>query len=295
MSLFNDSPDRREKPKSLFDAQWNASGSEGSDELGSPVAVDAILALVFGLLSLLIFVDPLNFFFVALSPITLVLSLWSYWRIRRSNGALSGASLALAGLFFSLFVLLAVKIEMQITLDQTKRQGRQFGLLVLEQAKQGNALALSLMRIPHMNRPTIHDEVSYWNSQITNEDAHAALHSELLDHPTFLTLEALGDKAEISYLKTDIVMHSTNTGEDRVIMRFAVTYPNQEGKKESFLILLVAQRITDTGISSTGWSWQTVSKVPISKDLPPDSETKEKNSQQNPSKQIPSSADQQAT
>lgn len=263
MSLFEQSP-KEEKKKSLFDAAWRPSeGGEEQEERFSSVSVPAVLAMIGGVFSVLVFFSPV---FLFIPCCTFPLALWALWSISRSDGMLTGVRFARIGLFLLIFSPTAALVNDIVYQTQLLRQAKTYFRSVFDDIQHGDLLAVRQSMLPYFARPTDLTEAAYWKSQMGKEEDHELFHSDFLSNPTLLTLYTLGERAKYSYYKTESIIAAPNFGTDRVKMVFAVTYPGKDGGNETFFIPVVAIRTHDTEKKRAGWGRQKFEFAPLPAD-----------------------------
>lgn len=263
MSLFEQSPNE-EKKRSLFDSSWQSNNGEEQAADFTSLSVPAVLALVGGLLSLLVFFST-TFLFIPIA--TLLLVVWALLSIHRSEGHLTGARFAYAGLFLLIVPVVAVTVNDAIYRAQLTRQAKAYFQTVFANIQRGDLPAILQSRTPYFTRRTDLTEVDFWKEQIAREDAHENIHSEFLSNPILRTLITLGDRAQITYVKTESIYPSPAYGKDEIRMVYAVTYPGKDGGKETFFIPVVGIRSHDPEKKRVGWGRNPFGLQPLPADF----------------------------
>ena len=224
----------------------------------SAVSLSAILALAVGCFSPLYLINRVFFFL----PITSgVLSLLALWRIRRSEGRLTGSAMARAALVLTLAALSAVPVRDAIYRRELIRQGKEFFSLVIEAAQKGDTLELSQLKQYQSSRETINDEVAYWRNQL-NDPLAAPVTVQLLGNRVLLAIYNLGENAKITYRRTADIARDEKNDSDSVCMIYAVTY-SEHGEKKTFFIPLYAARTRDKKNGVALWKCLRYPKEPI--------------------------------
>lgn len=249
MSLFEQSPNG-EKKKSLFDNSWKSNDGDEQTERFSSVSIPAVLTLVGGFFSTLVFFSPV---FLFIPCCAFLLAVWSLWSIRRSDGMLTGERLAWAGLFLLIVPPVATTVNGMIYRAQLVGQAKSFFRSVFDDVRQGDLVAVRQSMSPYFSRSTELTENAFWKTQMGEDEMHERFHADFLMNPTLLTLITLGERATYSYYKTTSVIAAPSLDTDRVAMVFAVTYSNSEGKKETFFIPVVGVRSHDKEKKRVGW------------------------------------------
>lgn len=223
-----------------------------------PLAIQAIVGFLFGLLSPLALV---NTAFWLLPAIGLVFSWWGLRRIRRGEAATTGRRLARIGLVLSLLFLVAAPTDLLVYRRMVRKEAQQFCTLWFGYLAAGEPqYALQLTVPPQMRQPLDED---LWN--FYRNDARAKMGLEnYVKAPLVRTLLALGSsRAMVGFYET--AGQSKWNNDDVVDSVFAVTF-EEEGEKKSFFVSLKAARMkladgtadwrllaTDGGVKPEGW------------------------------------------
>ena len=231
-----------------FNAVWN-DAAEG----GMPYTRLSVLALVsacFGIASFLVYFTPWFFF---LGVIAISLSLVALIAIRRSDGIVTGTSLAYTGLCSAMIALISVAVFWSAYQYGIRKEADQFFRLWFAAVQAGDIPRAKEFQSIYVNRSRASDTQSWWQEQYDDSFAHRAVH-RYVDDPLVRVVMALGIEARITYHKT-LFVHS---GQESDIVRsvYAVTFESESGVTETFFVQITGQRlypIGRTGLQNAGW------------------------------------------
>ncbi len=235
---------------SIFSTAWNDVSEE--DAVYTRVSVSALLALLFGAVSFLVFLTPWLFF---LSVLGILFSMASLVMIAGSDGGLTGRRVAILGLTLSVVSLIAVGMHWPTYHYAVRHEADRFFRIWFEQLAENNVPIAKGLTSFYWERGIPKDSETWWQEQYKNVYAHRSIHN-YMDNRLVRVLLALGDTAKISYYRNLGVISGDD--EDTVINVYAVTYPvtdgEQKGKMETFFIKMTGKRQFPSGdIKSAGW------------------------------------------
>jgi hypothetical protein len=239
------------------DSAWS-NADEGASY--TRLSVLAVLAFIFGLLS---FLDFFSFWFAFLGVIGILLSFAAVWTINRSEGALTGLTLAQLGLACSIISFIAVLVLWPAYHYGIRKEADRFFRLWFQiyaddsiPAEKKIPLAMGMNSL-YWSRPVTDDIEKWWTTQYGSTFAHHAVHQHI-ENKLVRVMLALKSKAEVSYYKTLSV--NTTDEKDTVVSVYAVTFPAENGEKETFFLKMSGERRFPSGdVKSAGW---TLTKMP---------------------------------
>lgn len=244
---------------SIFQTRWN---DAGEDETAGyrRLSIAALLALGFGVLSLLILAS-IWFFFLGL--VGIATSLAALAAIRRSDGLLTGAWMARCGLVLSILTLVGTATFWPYYHYRIRNEADTFFRLWFASLRESDLPAAYSAITPFWQRnPDPADTEKWWDTFEDNTQFHRAVHRYLDNNSLVTTLMKLGPEAEVSYYRT--VSTQTHNGIDHVVMIYAVTYPAAEGGKETFFVKLHGKRsLNEHNRTAAGWSLERTPDRPV--------------------------------
>jgi hypothetical protein len=221
------------------------------------VAGLAVAGLIFGLLAPLALIDPTLWTVPALG---MLLSVRALRRIRRSEPALAGRKLALAGLALSLLFLTAAPTDWlvhrwRVRNEATELAGLWFRCLTEDEPQKAYQLTL-----PSGGRQPLDHRL--WAVYRDTPRLRQGLEN-YVKAPLVRTLLALGPKARVRFYET---ANQSRTGQEDVVEQlYAVTY-EEEGERKSFFVAVQMSRTkladgtadwriarADGGVRPEGW------------------------------------------
>ena len=235
---------------------WTA--EEPQDQF-SAVCLTAVFALAGGVLSLLCLV---NHSFWPVPAATLALVLWAFWRIRRSEGRLTGTGLARLALALALIPLTAVPIQRCLYHRDLISQAREFFPLVMKAAQEGDTVALSQFLKFQTSRQTVTNETEYWKNQFDDQMGGMAAQM-LVRNPLLVALANLGENASVTYDRTVGIGYNSKYDCDQICCIYAVTYSEHNDKK-TFFIRLDGVRTRDKKNHTALWKCERYPSKPLS-------------------------------
>jgi hypothetical protein len=208
-----------------------------------PIAPQAIVGLIFGLLAPLAMVD------VTLWSIPVLGALFAVWALRRtkkSEPAIGGRKMALCGLTLSIIFLAAAPSDWLAYRRMVAEEARQFSAqwfrFVTQEEPQK---ACQLTMTPQTRRPLDeHLWAFFRNSPKDREHLETYVKT-----PLVRTLLALGPKAQVRFYQT--VGQSRDNNNDQVEQLYAVTY-EEANEKKTFFVLVRSLR-TKLRDGNAGW------------------------------------------
>ena len=241
MTENNDS--KAPKTGSIFDVKWNDTDEVPTVAEYRSLCIPALLALLFGLICPLVLI---NWGFVFLPVITLVLSFWALYAIEKSDGMKFGRPMVWVAVFLSLcFVILNISLweayKSRMIREAMEFGGSYFELIAREKDDPGiDILNIRDMRSPYWQRSVVSSE-GRWKAldkdMFAQEDLAMVTNDQCLR-----TLMALGQNAKATYYMTDQYYHDAKN-DDHVSLTYAITYNNDANEKETFFVKLTVKRI----------------------------------------------------
>jgi len=189
----------------------------------------AVLGLIFSLLSPLALVDPMLWTVPALG---LIFSRWALVRIRKNPPAMTGRKMALTGLLLSLLFLAAAPTHWNASRWMIRREARQFCAQWFKFLAQDEPQkAFQLMMGPPERQP-LDDRL--WDYYRSRPDIRKSLEGNVAS-PLIRTLLALGPGALVRFYQIEAQRREKNA--DAVDLWYAVTY-EEKGERKSFFVRL---------------------------------------------------------
>ncbi|MDR0704115.1 MAG: hypothetical protein LBF88_03925 [Planctomycetaceae bacterium] len=233
--------------QSLFSSTWNNASEE--DVSYTRFSILALLAAILGVASFLIFITPWFFF---LNAFGILLSFLAIRSICKAEGGLTGLQFAQFGLCGSIVSLTAVAILLPAYQYGVRVEADRFFRIWFDALQNNNIPLAKELTSPYWTRPATDKPEEWWKKQYENKFSHKSIHSYTEDK-LIRVLLALGDKAKISYYKTLLVMTGGET--DTVVTLYAVSFPNDNGKTETFFVKMIGKRSFPSGdVKSAGWA-----------------------------------------
>jgi len=227
-----------------------------------------MLSLLCGIVSLMAFLYS-NCIFIALGGI--LLSLWAYFHVKRSQGALIGSKAALLGLSLSIIAFVGVTTMWSYYQYTVRTEANRFLRIWFDAVKTQNIRLAVEMKSPTWYRKLDSDLEEWWKSKLTYKgemDREGVdMFVSSLNEPCMKTLWALGDRADISYYKT--VHNAYYDSKDTVVALYAVTVakPDDVNDRETFFVRFGAER-TKNPKDATQLGWSITGFPAIVKELP---------------------------
>lgn len=209
-----------------------------------PLAVQAVLGLIFGLLSPLAMVDPMLW---AIPVLGLFFSYWALRRIKKSSQAMIGWKIAIAGFMFSLLFLAAAPSDWLYYRWMVSQEARQFAALWFKYVVQDEPTkAHQLTAAPQTRQPLDNKLWAYYRGNVRQRREL----ENYVKSPAVRTLLALGARAQVRFYQT--AGQARNNDNDQVEQIFAVTY-EEGGERKSFFVLV---RMLRMKLKSGGAEWR---------------------------------------
>jgi hypothetical protein len=206
------------------------------------LAGQAVVGLIFGLLSPLALVDPMLWGFPAVG---IVVSVWALRRIKKDD-SLTGRKMTLAGLTLSLLFAVAAPTDWLEYRRIVRNEARQFSslwfqFLIHDEPQKAHQLTMA-PQVRHFldNR--------LWAFYRTDPRLRQQIEN-YVKNPLVRTLLAMGPKAEVRFYDTANQAHDPE--EDTVEQLYAVTYEEDGEKKSFFVAVEMARQKLVTG--EAGW------------------------------------------
>jgi len=234
--------------ESPFKTSWNDASE--ADVTYTQLCVPALLSAIFGVSAFLVFMTPWLFF---LGVIAIVLSLFALQSIRNSEGALSGTWLAYFGLCGGIVALVAITVFWSVYQYEVRREADQFFRLWFVALQQGDIPKAKEYQSVYTRRSRAANAEEWWKNQYQNKYAHRDVHQYVEDKLVRVLL-ALGNNATVSYYKTLSI--DSGRESDEVVSVYAVTFPVELGRKETFFVKITGKRIYPTNspdFKAAGW------------------------------------------
>lgn len=239
-------PEPSTSSNSLFSKTWN----DADEEVGvySRLSIPALLSFLFAAASFLVFFSIWFFF---LSLLGIALALVAIVTIRRSEGGLTGLALAQLGLCLSIVSLVAVSVLWPSYHYGVRREADHFFRIWFEALREDNIPQAKGLQSYYWGRPQHEDREKWWHSQYENKFSHRDIHN-YVENDLLRVLLALGSKAEVS--RYQFLSTVSQDSKDAVVAVYAVTYPTEDGKTETFFVKMSGEREYPTGdATSAGW------------------------------------------
>ncbi len=232
-----------QKSGSLFDVKWNEASEIPTSREYRTISVPSLLAFLIGLLSPLVLI---NWGFVFLPLLALILAFVALYGIAKSEGMRFGRPLAWTAIFLSLcFVVMNFSLweayKSRVTREAIEFAGSYFDVL----ARSKDDPEIDLLKIRDM-------QTAYWGRSVApSENRWKAMEKDMMGQEDLgmfaqdilmRTLMALGDKAKPTFYKVKSHAYDKGHNSDYVTLVYAVTYDNDSGEKETFFIDLTVKR-----------------------------------------------------
>lgn len=208
-----------------------------------PLAGQAVVGLIFGLLSPLALIDPGLWIFPALG---VVFGVWALRRIEKNAPELTGRGMAVVGLTLSLLLASAAPADWLVYRKKLREEAREFSAEWFRCLAHDAPHRAYQFTLPPSARRL--GESNLWS--VYRDSPRLRQHLEsYVTTPLVRTLLALGPRAQVRFY--DTVSQNTFNGNDQVEQLYAVTF-EEAGEKKSFFVDVHTERIRlDTGVS--GW------------------------------------------
>lgn len=238
-----------DSPASIFDRKWNEeSPAESIVETYQSMSVTAIIAFIFALLGQSVYI---NFAFVFLPIIGIVFALISAYTIRKSEGTVFGLAFAKFSLFLCIVPIVAAGIIWPYYNYTLIRQADRFAKMWFNAVLENDIPKVVDFRVPYWERPRHETSDAWWKARYDDQTAHQEIH-HILEQPLMRTLIALGDKAEVSYVRT--LSMQRDDYRQYLTLLYAVTYPKDDGSMESFYLAINLEQSYNEKTKALGWS-----------------------------------------
>jgi len=231
---------QRQKSGSIFDVKWNDASEFPTVAEYRTISVLSLLALLFGLLTPLVM---LNWGFVFLPILSLILAFLALSSIANSDGMRFGRPLAWTAIFLSLcFVVTNFTLwegyKSRMIIEAIDFAGNYFEVIAEPD--------IDILKIRDMQSP-------YWQrSAAPLEDRWKAMDKDMFGQEdlsmfttdiTLRTLMALGDRAKPTFYMVKSYSYDKGHGIDYVILVYAVTYESDNKETETFFVELTVKRM----------------------------------------------------
>ena len=252
--------------KSLFSTDWEAP-KEDTTSTYTQISVLGVIAFVVGLAS---FVAFLEVYGLAISVLGIILSLIAFILIVRSKGVLIGKQLAVLGLIFSIFTLSGVVAKWYYYQNSVRNEADRFCRIWFDAVKSKNLVLALEMTTPSWTRNVNKSVDEWWKSNLSagettmSNDEKISVFLSKLDARQLRALWFLGDRAVVTYYKTESLQFFD--GRDIVVLVYAVTYTDSDGKPRTFFLKFSVDRVRNAANPyQVGWMMQvlpTFEKIP---------------------------------
>ena len=232
-----------QKSGSIFDVKWNDAGELPTVKEYRTLCIPSLLALLFGLFVPLVLV---NWGFMFIPILSLILAFFALYLIAASDGMQFGKPLAWSAIFLSLCFVTAnfslqAAYKSRMIREAVDFSGSYFELI----ARTKNDPTLDILSIRDMQSPYWQRSVApledQWKTLEKSEFAQEDLPSTTED--TLLrTLMILGNNAKATFYMVKSYVHDRGHDNDYVTLVFAVTYENDKKEKETFFVDLTVKR-----------------------------------------------------
>jgi hypothetical protein len=203
----------------------------------------AVLGLIFGLLSPVALIDPMLW---AIPPLGVVFSGWALRRIKNNAPAMTGRKMALAGLTLSLLLAAAAPTDWLVYRRMVCNEAEQFAALWFRYVTQDEPQKAYQLTMAPQNRQPLDGPLwaFYRNAPRVRQELE-----NYVKQPLVRTLLALGPKARVRFYET--AGQARDNDNDRVDLLYAVTY-DDAGETKSFFVLVRLERRKLTS-GNAGW------------------------------------------
>ncbi len=193
----------------------------------------AVVGLIFGLLSPLALVDPALW---AVPLLGLIFCRWALRRIRSNVPAMTGRKMALTGLVFSLVFLIAAPTHWYAYRAMIRNEARQFCAQWFKYLAQDEPQkAFQLLTDPKERQPL---DDGLWDYYRGNPDARKGLERNVAN-PMIRTMLVLGPGALARFYQIEAQQREKDA--DAVDLWYAVTY-DEKGERKSFFVRMELTR-----------------------------------------------------
>jgi hypothetical protein len=208
-----------------------------------PLAGQAVLALIFGLLAPLAMIDVMLW---AIPALGVILGWWALRRIKKNAPGMTGRKMALTGLALSLMFLVAAPGDWLAYRSMIRDEAQQFSALWFKYLNQEEPQKAHQLTMTPQARQTLDDRL--WAYYRNNPKAHQDLEN-YAKLPLVRTLLALGPKAQVRFYQTAGQVRDNDN--DQVEQLYAVTYEEDNERKTFFVLVRMARRKLTSG--GAGW------------------------------------------
>jgi hypothetical protein len=231
---------------STFSTTWNDASE--SEVQYTRISICSLISAVFGLGTFLVFITP---WFAFLGVLAILFSLIALLGIRQADGSLTGTVPAYIGLSASIIGLIGISVFLPSYQYGVRCEADQFFRIWFEAMRQENIPQAKELYNYYPYRAKTTDAETWWKNQYENESSHRSIH-QYIENKLVRTMLALGDKAKVSYYTTlGVTMEDES---DSVTTIYAVTYPNEIGKTETFFVRMHGTRKHLAGkYKAAGW------------------------------------------
>ena len=225
---------------SIFDIRWNDASETPTLAEYRTLCVPSLLALLFGLLTPLVMI---NWGFVFIPILSLLLAFLAIYIIAHSDGTRFGRPLAWVAIFLSLCFVVANFTLWEGYKSRMISEAIAFGGSYFEVIAEPD---IDILKIRDMQSP-------YWQrSAAPLEDRWKAMEKDMFGQEdlsmyasdiTLRTLMALGTRAKPSFYTVKSYSYDKGQNVDYVTLVYAVTYKNDKKETETFFVDLTVKRI----------------------------------------------------
>jgi hypothetical protein len=210
----------------------------------------AILGLIFGLLSPVVLVDTSLWALAFIPLIGIFFSVWALRRIKRNPSGMTGRKRAILGLSLSLVCLFAAPTSLLSSQYLLNRYAKQLAdtwlkLVMDNQLSQARCLMLAS------------GHAKCGNGTTTDScQSHAG--DSLMHMPLVQVLHSLGSGARVRFYQPMEQIHTYET--DQVSLAYAVTY-DDAGERKSFFVCINVQKKNQLDDDKEGNTWRIASAI----------------------------------
>ena len=229
-----------QKSGSIFDVKWNDASETPTVAEYRTLCVPSLLALLLGLLAPLVM---LNWGFVFIPILSLLLAFLALYLIASSDGTRFGRPLVWVAIFLSLCFCVANFTLWEGYKSRMIAEAIEFAGSYFEVIAEPDIDILNIrdMQSPYWQRSTASLE-KRWEDMDKDMFGQEDL-SMFASDITLRTLMALGDRAKPTFYSVKSYSYDKGHGIDYVTLVYAVTYTNDSQETETFFVDLTVKRI----------------------------------------------------
>lgn len=219
---------------SIFAPLWTEAESEPIVEYRS-FSISALLTLIFGVLSLTLLFHW-GFFFIPI--LAILFGGVALLRFRFYGNMLFGKSMIFLGLFFTLFFS-TFYFTYWFTYERILiRQAKAFAPLVFDTLKDDDIPGYFDIQRARFHRSKVNVDIRERWKSLGKDEMEVETIESVLNDPLIRTLIALGDQADIAFVKVANLYHVATP---EIGLMYSVTYPGKNGKETFFMNVWLAR------------------------------------------------------